>query len=105
MAQQPRVPQQPQQPGVLDPDHVTETICDGRFHIHPHGNLATLTFTHGRPAAADLFAGRMNVEEVVRARITMPLGNFAALRDLLNRYIVTGDEPMPAAGASSDTKH
>jgi len=70
---------------VLDPDSVQETLCDGRFHFYSHGNLATLTFTHNRPEPNDLFGGEINMEEIVRARITMTLANFVALRDLLNQ--------------------
>lgn len=92
-------------PPVIDPDAVPETLCDGRFHIHPHGNLATITFTHARRNAADLFDGRGNLEEVVRARITMTLNNFVALRNLLNDVIKDGGCQIPAGGASSPTKH
>jgi hypothetical protein len=78
---------QTQKSPVVDPDNIQETLCDGRFHIHAHGNLATLTLTHARPKPADLFDGRLELEEVVRARITMTLDNFAALRDLLTRVL------------------
>jgi hypothetical protein len=91
------------QPSVVDPDHIQETLCDGRFNIHPHGNLATLTFTHSRPIASDLFAETMNLEEVVRARITMTLDNFAALRDLLTLIIKSPDTPAPPSGGA--TRH
>lgn len=92
-------------PPVVDPDAVPETLCDGRVNIHPHGNLATLTFTHTRPRSADLFSGRIDVEEVVRARITMTLDNFAALRNLLNDTIKDGGVQIPPSGAASPTKH
>jgi hypothetical protein len=97
--------QSPQQKPVIDPDRVPETLRDGRFYIHPHGNIATLTFTHARPITSDLFNGTIINEEVVRVRITMPLNNFGALRDLLNNVIKSGDTPMPATGAGTDTKH
>ena len=103
MAQPPQPQQQPQYLPVVDPDHVPETLCDGRLHIHAHGPLATLTFTHARPRATDLFVGTINNEEVVRARITMTLNNFVALRDLLDRVIQSPDTPTPAAGGA--TKH
>lgn len=90
---------------VIDPDSVAEALCDGRFHIHPHGNLATITFTHTRPIVGDLFDGRGNFEEVVRARITMTLNNFVALRNLLNDVIKDGGNQIPVGGASSPTKH
>ena len=84
MAQSPRR-QQPQHPAVIDPDNVPEIICNGRFTLHSHGNLATLTFTNVRPDAANLFGGTMTNKEVVRARITMTKDNMVALRDLLTR--------------------
>jgi hypothetical protein len=99
---------QPQQNiSVIDPDNVPETLCDGRFNIHPHGRLATLTFTCSRPDADDLFRdGTINAKEVVRARITMTIENMAALRDLLVRTIKTEKEATPATtGASGGTRH
>ena len=101
------MPKSPQanKPRIIDPDNVPETLCDGRFHVHPHGNMATLTFTMARPKTTDLFDGNIVIEEVVRSRITMTLDNFGALRDLLNLVIITGGDPMPPGGASSDTKH
>jgi hypothetical protein len=97
--------QQGTQPPIVDPDAVLETLCDGRFYIYRHGNLATLTFTHERPAATDLGSGKLNMEAVVRARITMSLDNFAALRKLLNEVIKDGGSQIPVGGASSSTKH
>jgi hypothetical protein len=93
--------QQEQHSQVIDPDNVPETLCDGRFYIHPHGNLATLTFTHARLRAADLFGGRVNAEEVIRARITLTMDNLVALRDLLNNLVKVGPDQMPSSGASS----
>lgn len=91
------------EPSVIDPDHVPETLCDGRFYLHPHGNHVTLTLTQVRPSAADLFDGRIVNDEVVRARITMPLDNFVALRDLLTRVIQSPETPAPPSGGT--TKH
>src|SRR4051812_32214013 len=79
----------PDNPKVTDPDGAPETLCDGRFHLYFHGRLATLTLTHNRPAPADMFAGNMVMEEVVRARVTLTLENLTALRDLLNDVIKT----------------
>src|SRR4051812_12841083 len=76
-------------PKVSDPDSVPQTLCDGRFHLYFHGRLATLTLTQNRPVPADMFAGSMVMEEVVRARVTMTLENVTALRDLLNDVIKT----------------
>jgi hypothetical protein len=92
-------------PPVVDPDAVPETLCDGRFYIHAHGNLATLTFTHERPVPSALETGEVKMEGVVRARITMALSNFAALRNLLNETIKDGGSEIPTGGASSSTKH
>src|SRR4051794_1381403 len=104
MARQPR--QQPaRSPRVIDPDKIPETLCDGRFNIHVHGNLCTLTFTCARPDANDLFNGTINTSDVVRARITMTLDNIVALRDLLTRCIQTPDVPAEPAGAGGPTHH
>lgn len=99
MAEKPKLPVP-----VVDPDCVPETLCDGQFYLHPHGHLATLTFTHSRPLSAELFSGTLNPELVVRARITMPLDNFAALRDLLVANIKTV-VPVPVAGGAGEVKH
>jgi hypothetical protein len=85
-------------PSVIDPQQVPEILCDGRFVIHRHGNLATLTFTAERPKLADLFSGKINNEEVVRARITISLNSVAALRDSLARLIQSPDTPATPAG-------
>lgn len=75
-------------PPVDDPDNVQETICDGQFYVHAHGQLATMIFTHSRPdASAMIDKGQMIEKFVVRARIVMTLRNLVALRDLLNRTI------------------
>ncbi len=96
--------QQPNQPPVIDPDSVPETLCDGQFNVFVLGQLATLTFTHVRPDAGHMFGtGTMNPQAVVRARIVLTLGNLEALRDLLNRIIQTPDVPAPPAGGA--TKH
>jgi hypothetical protein len=93
----------PQQPPVIDPDNIPEILCDGRFNIHPHGNLATLTLTTARPRASELFNGTIKNEEIVRARITMTIDNWAALKDLLARVIQSPNVPTPPAG--SPTQH
>jgi hypothetical protein len=97
--------QQTQSPPVVDPDATPETLCDGRINIHWHANLATLTFTHSRPIAAELFSGEAKIEDVVRARVVMSVPNIVALRDLLNKVIKDGSGQAPAGGASSDTVH
>jgi hypothetical protein len=84
---------------VVDPDSVREALCDGRFHFYSHGNLGTLTFTHNRPDPDDLFGGEINMEEVVRARITMPLANFLALRNLLNQ-LFQDQQQAPTSGSA-----
>jgi hypothetical protein len=86
-------------PSVSDPDKVPEIFCDGRLNFHAHGNLGTLTFTHLRSDAGDLFNGTIRKQEIVRARITMSLDNMAALRDLLVRLIQSPEKPF------DDTKH
>jgi hypothetical protein len=37
-----------QQPPLIDPGNITETICDGPVNISVRGPLETLTFTHVR---------------------------------------------------------
>jgi hypothetical protein len=46
---------QPQQPDVIDPDNIPETICDGAFNLSFVGPNAVITFTHMRPEAEPLF--------------------------------------------------
>jgi hypothetical protein len=88
----------------MDPDNVPETLCDGQFNISVLGQLATMTFTHVRPDAENMFGtGVMNTKSVVRARIVLTLRNLEALRDLLNRIIQTPNVPAPPAGGA--TKH
>src|SRR5262245_29140611 len=40
---------QPQQPEVIDPDNVPETLCEGMFNVSFAGPNAVITFTHIRP--------------------------------------------------------
>ena len=95
----------PQHPPAVDPDHVPETLCKGRFYLTWAGNLGTITFTHPRPKAGPLFGSdKIEDEHVVRARIVMPHDGFAALRDFLNEKIKSGDE-VPASGAAGETRH
>lgn len=86
------------QPPVVDPYLVPEVFCDGQFNVHSMGPLAVLTFTNQRPKPAPLFAGTMDFEAVVRARIVTTVDNLIALRDLLNRIIQEPGATMPAAG-------
>ena len=108
MAQSPRQPQQTPQPPVRDPDNVPETLCDGQFNLAIFGQLATLTFTHVRPDATQLFAGNENenVAAIVRARIVLTTQNLIALREFLNAQIQPVDasqSPAPATGGA--TRH
>jgi hypothetical protein len=90
-----RQPQQPPQIPTIDPDNISEIICDGRFNVHPNGPLATMTFTHARPDAADLIdRSLVSPKFVVRARIVVTMDNLVAMRDLLNRII----QENPPAG-------
>jgi hypothetical protein len=84
-----------QQPPLIDPGNITETICDGPVNISVRGPLATLTFTHVRPDDTGLPKdGAMELKSVVRARIVLTGNNLVALRDLLIRAIKEqgGDE-------------
>ena len=95
-------------PPVIDPDSITETLCDGQFAGIVTGNLATLTFTHARPDTASLFAGgQIGFNAVVRARIVLTMPNLIALRDylaVLIQAVETTNSPAPAA-AGAPTKH
>ena len=55
MAQQPQQVQV-QNPPVSGPDHVPETLCDGQFNLSGNPHFPTLTFTHHRPDATQMFA-------------------------------------------------
>jgi hypothetical protein len=97
MAQQPT-----QQPAVIDPDSVPETLCDGQFYIHGSGPFVTLTFTHLRPDAGPMFADdQLALRQIVRARIVMTVGNVVALRDLLSRVLENPDRSPAAAGGTA----
>ena len=94
-----------QHPPVIDPDHVPETICHGRFNVGVFGRLATLTFTHVRPDPSIMFTdGTVVPQAVVRARIVITLEDLVALRDLLNQVIQRPDSPAPPAGGVT-TRH
>jgi hypothetical protein len=86
------------QPQIIDPDNVSETICNGLFNINVVGGLAYLTFTHLRPDATKLFAGAsQDSEYVVRARVVIPVASLLALKEVLNRVIVDGkSQPLSA---------
>lgn len=85
----------PSHPPTIDPDNVPEIVCDGGINVHAHGNLATITFTHQRPAASALIdKGDVKLQSIVRARIVVTLDNLVALRELLNRII----QENPPAG-------
>jgi hypothetical protein len=107
MAQNPQSPQQVQVPRIADPDSVPETLCDGQFNLVIFGQLATLTFTHVRPDATQMFAdGTMNITAIVRARIVLTAQNLIALREFLNTQVQPLDasqSPAPATGGA--TRH
>jgi len=97
--------QQPLKAIAIDPDHVSEVLCDGPLYLTWAGNLGTLTFTHARPNPASLFAKDLIENEfVVRARVIMSLSNMIALRDLLNDKI-RSDLAGAASASAGATKH
>jgi hypothetical protein len=106
MAQQPQQIQV-QNPPVSDPDNVPETLCDGQFNLSGTAHLATLTFTHNRPNATEMFANAtLNPTAVVRARIVLTPPNLLALRDFLAanvKDVVPAEGAAPATGGA--TKH
>lgn len=83
---------QVQEPPVVDPDNVPETLCDGPAWISPEGYYGIVTFTQKRPKAGALFKGGSDLEFVVRARIVMSIENLLNLRDALSRLL--SDEPQ-----------
>jgi hypothetical protein len=107
MAQTPQQPQQAQHPPVSDPDSVPETLCDGQFNLSFSGPLATLTFTHVRPDATQMFANAAHVPTaIVRARIVLTVQNLLALRDFLHTNVQVSEasgSPAPATGGA--TRH
>ena len=93
-----------QEPPIVDPDNVPETLCIGRFNVAPGpGPLVTLTFTNVRTRAEPLFdRSTVETESVVRARIVTTMENLVALRNLLNKTIhEPGAAPATTAEGSS----
>jgi len=88
------------EPPAVDPDHVPETLCIGKFNITPMGSLVVLTFTHTRPRLKPLLDdGDVMWESVVRARIVTTTENLVALRDVLNK-IIRKPVPLSAGGGT-----
>lgn len=97
--------QQPLRAPAIDPDHVSEVLCDGPLYLTWVGNLGTLTFTHARPNATSLFANDLIQNEfIVRVRVTMSLSSMVALRDLLNDKI-RSDQAGAASASAGTIKH
>jgi hypothetical protein len=94
----------PSNPQVIDPDNISETLCDGVFNIHIIGGLAYLTFTHLRPTPEQLFAGaKIEPKSVVRARIVTSVPNLIALKDILNRLLVENIDITQSTTATGGT--
>jgi hypothetical protein len=89
-----------QEPPVVDPDNIPETLCVGRVNLSPGpGPLATLIFTNVRAKAGPLIdANIFEHENVVRARIVTTLDELVALRDLLNKTIQQSSTPSAGQG-------
>src|SRR5262249_20806569 len=100
---------QPQQPEVIDPDNVPETLCEGMFNVSFTGPNAIITFTHIRPEPGPLFTGTVNPKLIVRSRIVTSVLNLVALRDLLNNVLgsvtVIPAAPTPAPATGGPTRH
>jgi hypothetical protein len=98
-----------QQPEVIDPDNVPETLCEGMFNISFAGPNAVITFTHIRPEPGPLFTGTVNPKLIVRSRIVTSVPNLVARRDLLNDMLravtVTPVAPVPAPATGGPTRH
>ena len=90
-------------PPIVDPDHISETLCIGTANVTTNGSFATLTFTHYRPKVGLLIAnGMIENEAVVRARIVTTVENLAALRDVINGMIL--DPSLRADTVSGSSK-
>lgn len=89
---------------TVDPDQVPETLCGGKINISVStSGYATLTLTHLRAKAGPLVdAGQIQLENVVRARIVLPMDNVISLRDLLNNLLK--DQPKAAAATAGPAK-
>ncbi len=85
-----------------DPDRVPETLCVGKFNISISGGMATLTFSHARPKSGPLLdQGRVEIENVVRARIVTTVENLALLRDALGQIIPKQAAPVATTTGSA----
>src|SRR5690348_2218408 len=97
-------PTETSRPTVIDPDNISESLCEGPFNIFWNGDRTMLTFTHQRLRPNPLFIdGTTQFEIVVRARISMSKDNLLALRDLLTRLFPPNEQetPSPTGSAAS----
>lgn len=94
--------EQPADAGTIDPDNVAETVCIGKFNISIVGAMATLTFTHARPKTGPLLdGGRIEMENVVRARIVTTIDNLVVLREALGQIIPKQGVPVATTAGSA----
>src|SRR5262249_2085772 len=92
----------PKEVQILDPHLVEEKVCDGPINVQWRGNRGTITCTHPRPKPAPLFAGKVEYDLVVQARIACPVESLISLRDTLNRLFPKEAAATPAP-PSGDT--
>ena len=85
---------------IADPLAIQETLCDGPFNVNATAGRATLTFTHVRPKIEPLFStGEVQLEAIVRARISFSWQNLLSLKKLLNDLIPDLQSDKPVAGS------
>lgn len=75
---------------VTDPDNIPETFVAGPFNCSSTGAFATLIFTHARPVAEKMLAGKsaeLTYEAVIRARLVMPVEGLQSLRDSIDALL------------------
>jgi len=85
------IPQQVVTPAIRDPNSVEETLANGPINMNVMGNFVTLTFTQMRPEIAQLFKGKVNLQDltaIVVSRITMPLENLIQLKAMLDHSVI-----------------
>lgn len=87
-------------PTVRDPNSVPETLANGPINMNVMGNFVTLTFTQVRPDVAQLFKGKVNIQDLaadVVVRVTMPVENLIQLKEMLAHPVFQA--PLPGGSA------
>jgi hypothetical protein len=73
--------------------------------VHAVAGRATLTFTHVRPKVEPLLStGEVQLEAIVRARISFSWENLLSLKKLLNDLIPDAPSEKPVAGSGGGAR-